>query len=495
MRGRIARGLSLLGAAVSIHRLTFASLPVRLPWEDGLICGYSTARGQQPVTARAAHGRVSLHAVIDRQQALQTLGLDVHTTPDIGAVRRAFRRAVREHHPDRPTGDAVQFHAAKQAYDLLAGRNTGTTPSKARWSNHARDVRDSRFDFSGGNAGVWRYKKKASDPRWVPHTDPVPADFDEGWDAAGYNPYTGQYHGPADTPEAAYWNTYVENEAKQRPRPKAAQPRPKAAQPRPGSHASTEAPHWLLPGFISLMVFAASPSYYRGPASADIEQLAAAADPPSSIRFPQRPGIEYAWAAVAAKGQQAPLVFLDMEATGPLGLSLKGDDAHTFADTVFAALNARHEGTDRNQHRFQRIVAVVREERLQQLTGIVRDRSAGAHASGGPAVEAFSDPEYFEQSGRPMAAIHHHITGQEVTFVGASTHDRLGDGLPDLARAMKSGDFDAVVMDITKQVWEDRREEFAVWTGTELKQGMDVVKPSDLSPPVRVRGMRGPQLV
>lgn len=51
------------------------------------------------------------------------LGPDGHN-PD--ELRRAYRRAVHRHHPDRPDGDAVQFRESVLAFELLT-----VTPDQA----------------------------------------------------------------------------------------------------------------------------------------------------------------------------------------------------------------------------------------------------------------------------------------------------------------------------------------------------------------------------
>ncbi len=81
-------------------------------------------------------------------EARRVLGL----TPgadDPTALRRAYREAVRAHHPDRPSGDAHRFRRSVLAFELLSVTVDGTVTPAVSTSEPAPvppDAPDERLD-------------------------------------------------------------------------------------------------------------------------------------------------------------------------------------------------------------------------------------------------------------------------------------------------------------------------------------------------------------
>jgi hypothetical protein len=92
------------------------------------------------VPVRATSG-AALSPPLERQDALRVLELT--PTADASAIKRAYRRLVRTHHPDLG-GDAGTFHELQRAYEVLLGTDAEPTsavvqgrPSRGReaWSS------------------------------------------------------------------------------------------------------------------------------------------------------------------------------------------------------------------------------------------------------------------------------------------------------------------------------------------------------------------------
>jgi len=68
-------------------------------------------------------------------------------------------------------------------------------------------------------------------------------------------------------------------------------------------------------------------------------------------------------------------------------------------------------------------------------------------------------------------------------LVEAASHmeDRTGNGLPDLSSKLKQLQPDAVILDMTKPAWQELSEEFAIWTGKELRHSIKLMDPIDLA--------------
>lgn len=60
---------------------------------------------------------------MSRSQARAVLGVPVAATP--GEIRRAFREAAKQAHPDRPGGGAERFRQVMAAYQRLSNADTG----------------------------------------------------------------------------------------------------------------------------------------------------------------------------------------------------------------------------------------------------------------------------------------------------------------------------------------------------------------------------------
>jgi len=84
---------------------------------------------------------------------------------------------------------------------------------------------------------------------------------------------------------------------------------------------------------------------------------------------------------------------------------------------------------------------------------------------------------------RSLITLAHPDTKQEVVLVEAASHmeDRTGNGLPDLSSKLKQLQPDAVILDMTKPAWQELSEEFAIWTGKELRHSIKLMDPIDLA--------------
>jgi len=103
-------------------------------------------------------------------------------------LRRAYRRALREAHPDTG-GDAARFLAVQTAWELIgtpeararydagAGGRIGAPPTTARPSGPRRDTRPAARSF--GHPGGWRRERYLAELRaWVGLGDPIADPYD-----------------------------------------------------------------------------------------------------------------------------------------------------------------------------------------------------------------------------------------------------------------------------------------------------------------------------
>jgi len=401
----------------------------------------------------------------DRESALRTLGLDLQSAPQEEQIKRAYHREVRKSHPDRPEGNVMRFQEVKEAYDFLAKTSSANRAGRAaHWGPVSR--RGKRSPLHRKHAGTWG---------WVPHVDPLPVDFHQAWAAAGYNPYTGAYYGPPDPVDAA---------------------RPPSPGPRAGA---TAAATWSPRGSTQ-----ASPSSSLGVLLAVLVAFAAALQPPrlpsvsGDSEWMHRPGIEYAIAASAAKKDTAPVLLgsplPEAEALRQWferpGGTLAGLGHARLPEGYLERLWLSHGKAERTQAvaealraallepkafgpqpRFKRIVAVVHESRVAELVAHLQAQSA----------LSFSVPIFDKVHGRPVLRLERPRTGQCVLLVGAADdEDRVADGLPQLRQAMDRVAPEVVLFDLSTPAWQQFKEEFSLWTGTELRLGLQVLGPADL---------------
>lgn len=134
--------------------------------------------------------RTLLKAVLDRPSALRKLGFDgSKADPPADDIKRAFRQAALESHPDRPGGDAKRFQEVKQAYEILTGRidpaPSGPLRGKPpRWAQTPRwPQRRSRVEYEEEDdiPGDWKTWSKNGQNNFE--------DMDDVWNDIGYNPY------------------------------------------------------------------------------------------------------------------------------------------------------------------------------------------------------------------------------------------------------------------------------------------------------------------
>jgi hypothetical protein len=117
-----------------------------------------------PTAVPSAPVRVTSGAVLsppfDRADALRVLELT--PTADASAVKRAYRRLARTHHPDLG-GDAGTFHELQRAYEVLLGADAGPAPV----APPGRPSRD-REAWSSGHEGSGRPAPDADSIDWGP---------------------------------------------------------------------------------------------------------------------------------------------------------------------------------------------------------------------------------------------------------------------------------------------------------------------------------------
>jgi hypothetical protein len=108
-----------------------------------------------PTLAPPAAGSRPLSSPLDREDALRVLELS--SADDERAVKRAYRRLARAHHPDLG-GEVAVFHELQQAYETLVGDGSAAPPvtppgrpSRARddWDAHRAGPRRNPVDLDG----------------------------------------------------------------------------------------------------------------------------------------------------------------------------------------------------------------------------------------------------------------------------------------------------------------------------------------------------------
>ena len=82
----------------------------------GFGAGARNGRGRRRVNVRPPRSGPS------REEAYETLGLDPEAGED--EVKQAYRRRVKEVHPDTPSGDEDEFKRVTQAYERLTDEST-----------------------------------------------------------------------------------------------------------------------------------------------------------------------------------------------------------------------------------------------------------------------------------------------------------------------------------------------------------------------------------
>jgi len=127
-----------------------------------------------PIIARRAAGRG-----MDLDSALQTLGLEEGVT-DSDLLKRAFKKAAFQAHPDKNGGEERRFREVLDAYALLSG--------ESRYSQATRQRKQSKRGSDGGS--------KAGSDAFNPQYGYVNADLDDVWSEIGFNPYTGETFAP-----------------------------------------------------------------------------------------------------------------------------------------------------------------------------------------------------------------------------------------------------------------------------------------------------------
>ena len=83
---------------------------------SGFGAGARNGRGRRRVNAQPPQSGPS------RQEAYETLGLDPEADED--EVKKAYRRRVKEAHPDTPSGDEDEFKRVTRAYERLTDDST-----------------------------------------------------------------------------------------------------------------------------------------------------------------------------------------------------------------------------------------------------------------------------------------------------------------------------------------------------------------------------------
>lgn len=124
---------------------------------------------------------------MDLGSAMQTLGysggLGGRGATDPDQLKRAFKKAAFEAHPDRNGGDERRFREVLDAYALLSG--------ESRYSQATRQ--------RGQAGGTGKKKKKKGSDTFnaqYGYANADLADLDDIWSEIGFNPYTGESFAP-----------------------------------------------------------------------------------------------------------------------------------------------------------------------------------------------------------------------------------------------------------------------------------------------------------
>jgi len=177
------------------------------------------------------------------------------------------------------------------------------------------------------------------------------------------------------------------------------------------------------------------------------------------------PGMEFALGAAAAKAARVPLILArdfiaaaTAEVSPPLSaLQLR---ASRVVNSVLVALDTLD---NPGRSKYKSLAAVVHED---HLPGVIEQLSSSS--------SGFLAEETEVQSGRPTLRFRRTATGQRLLLVAAASHDEGMDaGLPQLQAAIERSDPDLVLLDMSEDLWRERREEFAVWTGHDLRVDAD----------------------
>lgn len=195
-------------------------------------------------------------------------------------------------------------------------------------------------------------------------------------------------------------------------------------------------------------------------------------------------GMEYAWAAAIAKTEQAPVLLAR-------GLASSADElaaarvpqqhrlqrhetavlerARLVVDTLQATLDESSQQSDQQGLKFRAIAAVVHEEHLPSIMELLKERGAG-----------LDDHKDMTVAGRPVVQMKRSATEQKVLLVGASSLGNTGSKLGELGSTLRQVGPDVVMLDMSEAAWRSSSEEFALWTGYDVRDHANVMGPFDL---------------
>lgn len=452
-----------------------------------LLAGVGREASSRPALPAAARqgarqtASTARRAVGGQTEALRVLGLDGHKVPSKDEIRRAFRCLVHSLHPDRPGGDPVKFQAVKEAYDFLSGRHGailhsvshGHAAQRQGWASKQYD-KWRGWGWSGDGRPKW-----VEDDYWMPRMDSVPIDAHDVWSSVGYNPYSGAYYGPPDPPGADWVASHARKSrrASKEPAGHAAHASRGASSRAAGTLDPSAQEAKRMVGFLFTGLFALVVGLGPLKLASDGEVLPLDEGCMSH-------GMEYAWAAAIAKTEQAPVLLAR-------GLASSADElaaarvpqqhrlqrhetavlerARLVVDTLQATLDESSQQSDQQGLKFRAIAAVVHEEHLPSIMELLKERGAG-----------LDDHKDMTVAGRPVVQMKRSATEQKVLLVGASSLGNTGSKLGELGSTLRQVGPDVVMLDMSEAAWRSSSEEFALWTGYDVRDHANVMGPFDL---------------
>lgn len=442
------RVLALLRAVTVAGLLSLAGLAAAHTGTSSSVVETSTrCNVAGHVQRQKPRSRPALSAIRSRAEALEILGLKGEATQE--EVRKAFRAAVKASHPDTG-GDVERFHLIKQAFDVASGKAHGIPgrhkPSNPRWAPGSRG--QTRWDQGEGDVGG---SARARAWQWARGEEEQ--ELKQVWESMGFDPYTGTFYGEADAPDAPYVV-----------RPEPAKPEAKREKRQAASSGQTSDMVRDLFSAAFVAVIALMMVMVPKQVDADLSKLA----PPESDRWY---GAEYAFMARAAKMTRAPLLLVERERpTKDEALSRAG----IIGRHLLAAMDESQGLGPLKVPKFKDISVVVPDVCLPDVLEFLTEE-------GSPAGLSHEGSE--KQSERPLMQLGRSRTGQRVFLVGAESDqfaEPVGTRMQELDFALQSAKPDLVLLDMSKEAFQDRSEEFSVWAGHDLRHGVDLMKSDEL---------------
>eukprot|EP00933_Yihiella_yeosuensis_P042492 TRINITY_DN37083_c0_g1_i1.p1 TRINITY_DN37083_c0_g1~~TRINITY_DN37083_c0_g1_i1.p1 ORF type:complete len:426 (-),score=78.77 TRINITY_DN37083_c0_g1_i1:219-1496(-) len=358
--------------------------------------------------------RVTMKAVtMDRLTALRMLGFNLQQVePNAEEIKRAFRQAVRKHHPDRPGGDSARFQEVMLAYNVLTER---VVPAQA--SSTARRT-----------PSGWYTGSRSSNTE--------EQELKDLWEEIGYNPYADNdvdIPDPRPSWRGGSWRQYRRQPRQQRP---PAEDNflvtfvPVAlvlllflyisafVKPQPVQQEQLESPALVLPSEMPQRAIQSDPWAVTTGLSSEPEDSPGAEEAARAL-------MEYDIAAKVAEKSDTPIIY---------AARVFRPRTETVAEAVQACL-ARN---------FKSIVVVIFEAKFDELGGTLNRMGA---------LEGFEAPKFRIISDRTAVRLSKPATNQELLVVGArgrfvSADEDEDRKLTGLAEALQKQAPDLFVFDL-----------------------------------------------